>query len=143
MKRSRGLKNVSRLRQKLRRFPNDVTDEIKDEVRGFAADVEASMKFRAASSSRRVVDSISKAIGADGMSAKIGIRGKRARARAWFAHFIEFGTAPHSLGSRGGAHPGTAARPFMEPSFEENRVHYQPRIRRAIDAAIAKVSRGV
>lgn len=33
--------------------------------------------------------------------------------RAWYGHLVEDGTAPH------GNHPGTPARPFARPAFDE------------------------
>ncbi len=37
-----------------------------------------------------------------------------------YAHLIEFGTEPHSIGPHG-QHPGTPPAPFMRPAFEAGR----------------------
>ena len=39
---------------------------------------------------------------------------------AWYAHFPEFGTAPHTAGGKfqGARHPGTAPDPYMRPAFD-------------------------
>jgi HK97 gp10 family phage protein len=39
----------------------------------------------------------------------------------FYAHMLEFGTAPHVVGGRapGARHPGTAPRPFLRPAFDE------------------------
>jgi HK97 gp10 family phage protein len=56
------------------------------------------------------------------------------RQPAWYAHFIEFGTGPREIGPIDGGglklsdndfasqvgHPGTPARPFIRPGFDEN-----------------------
>lgn len=59
--------------------------------------------------------------------------------RAYYAAWVEFGTAPHNVSKGGGnksfkgtatAHPGTRARPFFFPSYRALRKRIQSRIRR-------------
>jgi hypothetical protein len=144
MRRSR-VRGLSKLRRKLRRFPQGAQDLVRAEVELAADLVLAEAKGRVIS--RRVRDNLSIRLGRDGFSAEIGLRGKRARRRAWFAHFIEFGTAPHALTSRrgaagkagkggGGMHPGTPARPFLFPALEANRARFYRRVEIAINRAI-------
>lgn len=40
---------------------------------------------------------------------------------AWYAHLVEFGTAPHRQPRMRRTHPGTAARPFLRPAEEQSR----------------------
>jgi HK97 gp10 family phage protein len=65
---------------------------------------------------------------------------------AFYAHFIEFGTAPHALAQnasvargkrqdQGGQHPGTAAQPFFFPIWRANR----KRVKAGISRAVRKV----
>lgn len=66
---------------------------------------------------------------------------------AFYAHFVEFGTAPHINVGRfaGSHHPGTAPDPFMRPAFD---VEAQPTVDRLgplmwqeIDKAAARAAR--
>jgi HK97 gp10 family phage protein len=60
--------------------------------------------------------------------------GKGEKREAFYAHFVEFGTRKHAIGrgsvktqtrtgrpgqQRGAIHPGTTAKPFMRPAFDE------------------------
>lgn len=68
-----------------------------------------------------------------------------------YAHLVEFGTRPHSVGSgdmlkrkgrkagqvqRGGKHPGSKPYPFMRPALQKNKGGSKVAIRRAITDAI-------
>ncbi|RJE87960.1 HK97-gp10 family putative phage morphogenesis protein [Paracoccus onubensis] len=66
---------------------------------------------------------------------------------AFYARFIEFGTAPHSLETnasvlrglrqdKGGVHPGTPAQPFFFPTWKQMRTQYRNKIRAAVRAAV-------
>lgn len=153
--------NADRLMRKLRRMPDEVTEAVKVEINAFATAVLRDAQALAAPSSRRVAANLKKAILRKGLRAEVGIRGKRGKRVAWFAHFIEFGTRPHSLrrstrGSRrigklvarleaqirGGWHPGTRARPFLFPAFRMARLVHGKRIRTSVDRALARVARG-
>ena len=43
--------------------------------------------------------------------------------RAFHAHLVEFGTAPHIVGGKfaGARHPGTAPQPFARPAWDANK----------------------
>ncbi len=80
-------------------------------------------------------------------------RGKVARSARAYAHFVEFGTRPHSVGKgsklvrgigRGLKHPGAKAQPFMRPAFDTKKFvalkTIEGRMRREVAAETAKLA---
>lgn len=75
---------------------------------------------------------------------------------AFYARWIEFGTAPHNVAKGGGTvkgkkqlaagggngHPGTAAKPFFYVSYRALRKRTKSRITRAINKAAKEVAAG-
>lgn len=59
-------------------------------------------------------------------------------AKAFYAAFIEFGTAPHAQGGRfkGTQHPGTRAQPYFFPPYRALRRRYKARVTRAMRKVI-------
>lgn len=59
-----------------------------------------------------------------------------------YAHLVEFGTAPHTLGGifAGAQHPGTTARPFFFPAYRALRRRVKSRITRAAKKAARQVA---
>lgn len=60
--------------------------------------------------------------------------GKR---RAFYAHMVEFGTAAHRIGKRGGTHPGAKAKPFMRPTMDRKSEAAVAAVREYIRARLA------
>lgn len=58
--------------------------------------------------------------------------------KAYYARFVEFGTAPHEIGGRfrGAQHPGTSPQPFFFSAFRANRKETKLEIQKAIRAAV-------
>jgi HK97 gp10 family phage protein len=65
--------------------------------------------------------------------------------KAYYAAWVEFGTAPHNVATGGGnksfkgvanAHPGGRAQPFFFPSYRSLRKRIQARIKRQTRAAM-------
>jgi len=135
MARSR-LKNDSRLRRKLRRFPETVREEIKVEMTNSANDLLAEIKALAPRDEGRLAENATARVSRDGLSAKIGYSGtqsgfKRAFKRAGFyAAFQEFGTSRHS------------AHPFLRPAFRNKLRSILDRIDKAVNSALKKASQG-
>jgi HK97 gp10 family phage protein len=80
-------------------------------------------------------------------------RGKIARSARAYAHFVEFGTRPHSVGKasklvkgvqRGLRHPGAKPKPFLRPAFDTKKFvalrTFEGRMRREIAAETAKLA---
>jgi len=65
--------------------------------------------------------------------------------KAFYAAWVEFGTAPHNVASGGGnkshtgathGHPGSRAQPFFFPSYRSLKKRIQSRIKRQAKAAM-------
>jgi HK97 gp10 family phage protein len=63
---------------------------------------------------------------------------------AFYARFIEFGTAPHVNGGRfaGSQHPGTSAQPFFYPAYRATRKRAKSRVTRAVNKAAKRIAAG-
>lgn len=63
---------------------------------------------------------------------------------AYYAHMVEFGTAPHENGGflAGTKHPGTVPQPFFLPAWRMRRKYVKNRIGRAVSKAVRQVLRG-
>jgi len=61
---------------------------------------------------------------------------------AFYARWIEFGTAPHEIGGlyAGTMHPGTPAQPYFFPGYRALRKRARSRIARAINKAAKRVA---
>jgi HK97 gp10 family phage protein len=62
---------------------------------------------------------------------------------AYYAAFVEFGTAPHRQKSNpfnGGEHPGAKATPFFFPAYRLGKKRAKSRISRAMNRAAKKVA---
>lgn len=61
---------------------------------------------------------------------------------AFYARWVEFGTAPHVNGGlfAGSANPGTSAQPFFFPAYRANKKRAKSGIRRAITKAAKKIA---
>lgn len=76
--------------------------------------------------------------------------------KAFYARWVEFGTAPHSVAKGGGTvggkkdasrgkgtpHPGAKAQPFFFVSYRANRKRVRSRITRAINKSARQVANG-
>jgi HK97 gp10 family phage protein len=129
-RRNRGYAKVSKLRRKLRRLPEEATKGIKTAMTELAADIERSAKSRVPVDTGTLKANISAKVSRDGLSARIGVQGKRASRKAFYGPFVEFGTVK------------TPAQPFMGPAFEENKTEGVKRIGAEIDRAFLTVSAG-
>lgn len=63
-------------------------------------------------------------------------------AKAYYAAFVEFGTAPHPQGGmfEGTDHPGTTAQPFFYPAYRALRRRVKARVTRATKQAARRVA---
>lgn len=121
----KGLQNLGSLRRKLRALPDDLRAAIRAEFEAAAAEMEAEMKERVPKDTGTLEGLISSKVSADGFSAKIGFRGKRASRKGYYAKFQEFGTVD------------TPAQPFMVPAFEAVAPKAVKRIRKRVNQALA------
>lgn len=162
MSRRKGLRNVTRLRRKLRRMP----DEIEKYIKPALVAVATATAVDAASIVRKnygdLAASIEPNFSRDGLTALVGpgAKGVKAEKRAgralsrgrrinlsdanqhllFQAHkgmWIEFGTK----GSPGKGIPPHPAYPFMAPAWDMNRSFGIALVREAIDAALASIGK--
>ena len=116
------------LRTRLRMAGVAATANIRKELDRFGDVVLADMKALAPRDDPKTFgyagDWLRKLVSGDGLAVKIGIIGKRASRKAWYLRLHEFGTVK------------MAARPFMHPAFERNKVLVRERIMPAIRAAM-------
>jgi HK97 gp10 family phage protein len=65
-------------------------------------------------------------------------------ATAYYAQFVEFGTAPHRNGGlfKGSEHPGSTPSPFFFPAYRALKKRSKSRVSRAMNKAIKRVAAG-
>ena len=136
-----GYGKVTRVRKLLRNLPDSMTKRVKKEIdRGSKIILFDMIKF-VPKDFGTLASLLSYKVGRDGLSSKIGLRGKKANRRGFYAKFLEHGVKAHSRrrkrdGTWGRSNPARAARPFMEPAFENNRSHLIGRVSKAVHKAI-------
>lgn len=61
---------------------------------------------------------------------------------AYYARWVEFGTAPHTQGGmfKGTQSPGTRAEPFFFPSYRAQRKGMKKKVRDAVNKAVKEVA---
>lgn len=139
---------LDRLRQRMRAMSRETRAEIRAALHKGAEDVAgmarrlapkksgalaASIKVTAGSKSKRLASS-----GDQDLSVRVTAGDKEAYYAAW----VEFGTAPHANGGKfaGTQHPGTAAQPFFFPAYRASRKRVKSRISRAVTRAARKAA---
>lgn len=150
-----GLRNVNRLRRKLRKMPDDIRKEVQAAVAETAELVRQEAISRIDPSDKDLRQSIEVKLSGDKLAAQIGsgARTKKAyKLAGWRAHWTEFGTRPHSLSkgaslggakkrekgqSTGAQHPGQAARPYLLPGLKAA----APKVIKKLDEAVDKALR--
>lgn len=77
------------------------------------------------------------------MRGKMGITVSVGGEQAYYARWVEFGTAPHIQGGqfKGTFHPGTRAQPFFFPAYRIQKPRIQRRLTRAINLAAKQVAK--
>lgn len=147
---------LDRLRKKLKRFPAVVEAEIKTAMETSANEIVALAKSLAPTDSGDLRNSIAWTYGDAPQGAIVLGKVKASNSGnlkitvyaggpdAYYARFIEFGTAPHLNGGRfaGTSNPGTAAQPFFYSAYRANRKRAKGRITRAVNKAAKKVAAG-
>lgn len=147
---------LDRLKKKLRRFPEVVEAEIKAALEASANEIVALAKSLAPADSGTLRDSIAWTYGEapEGAIVLGKVRGSASGnlkitvyaggGDAFYARFIEFGTAPHVNGGRfaGTNNPGSAAQPFFYPAYRATRKRAKGRVTRAVNKAAKRIAAG-
>lgn len=167
-RKSTGVLNLARLERKLARLPEAVTAEIRKEMERVADDIMRMAKSLVqVGDTGDLRDSIGWTWGAPPRGAltlgKVASSalGKRLTLTiyagdeaAFYARWVEFGTAPHNIAKGGGTKgftksgkagkpfPGARPYPFFYPSYRANRKSAKSAIRKAVRAGAKKVAAG-
>lgn len=161
---------LAKLEKKLKRLPEAAQREIRAAMEASAEDIVRLARSLVPKESMKLHDSIGWTWGAPPQGALT--LGKIARSalgkdltitifagddEAFYARWVEFGTAPHSLAKgadrsarmglgklQGGnlQHPGAGARPFFYPAYRAIKKSAKARIRKATRSAAKKVAAG-
>lgn len=155
----RGFQNVSRLRRKLRKMPEDINGGVKKEIKSAAVEIERDMLGMVPVDEGDLADVISHKVGRDGFSAVIGPgahtaqfkfgmrqapqklkkdgsftlateRNNNIRFQFYKAHWMEFGTKHH------------AQRKFIEPAWDVNKDKLAAAVRAAVNNAVEMAADG-
>lgn len=126
MSRKSGLRKVNRLRRIFRKLPDEITEETRSAIASATRQIESAAKANVPVDSGELKKRITSKISPDGLTAKIGLRTKTAKRKAFYAHFVEFGTRL------------IPAKPFLFPAFERNRRPLARQVKRAVRRGIRK-----
>lgn len=143
------IRNVSQLQHKLRALPEEVHDAVVEAVQEEGVRIRDQARENAPMDEGDLRRSIRKRRLERGLDARVGTR-------LYYAKFIEFGTKSHLIRPKdpgsvlaGGEfgpvkfarHPGTPARPFLQPAAEASRKEFPGRLARKVNEATSKVAR--
>lgn len=158
------VRGLSKLQQKLSRLPDAVKNQIAEAMEKAAQDVVEYAQRLVPVDEMVLYESIGWTWG-DPPAGSITLGRSRRRPgdgllitiyagndEAFYARWVEFGTAPHNVASGGGTvagrrslasggglgHPGARAQPFFFPAYRANRRRVRSRISRATNAAARK-----
>lgn len=143
-----------RLLEKMAALPNEVRSAIKQALAEGADEITDMQRRLAPVKTGALRNSIVQTWGGKGPSysslsaqggagdADLTVRITAGNSAVRYAHLVEFGTRPHTLGGMfaGAQHPGTVAQPFFYPAYRALRRRVKGRITRATKAAARKVA---
>lgn len=155
---------LDRLNRKLARLPKALRAEMREAIAKGAAEIVAAQKALVPEDTHALEESISWAFGDAPAGALLSTTGrKRTLTRglmigtaddlratiyagdvnAFWARWVEFGTAPHINGGRfaGTEHPGTAPQPFFYAGYRAVKKRVKSRVRRAIRKALRQAAK--
>ncbi len=148
--------NSTRARIKLRRVLTATDNGIKPTMKKAADDLRDDMKENVpVGDTGTLKDNITSFVAKNGLRAEAGYRGKKAKRRAWYARFIEFGTKAHKIGTYSSpvlsdgantfgtqaSHPGIPARPFIEPAWDKNKQKIQKAVGKVVADAVKEAQK--
>lgn len=150
------LLNLARLERKLNRLPQKLTASVKAEMERVADDIVGTMQNLVTKETGALRDSIGWTWGKAPKGSLVLAQAKASlggdltitiyagNRDAYYARWIEFGTAPHINAGKfaGTKNPGTSARPFFYVSWRANKKPAVRAIRKASRAAAKAVAAG-
>jgi HK97 gp10 family phage protein len=153
------VQNLDRLKKRLEAIPKAARVEIRKALEKGAQEIKTMARVMAPQDSGDLRESIDYTFGTY-EAANPNVRGVVAGggladpdlsvtihagdAKAFYAAFVEFGTAPHPQGGQfaGTEHPGTPAQPFFFPAYRLLKKRVKGRISRAVRQAARNVVNG-
>lgn len=150
------LLNLVKLDRKLKRLPTVAKTHIQSEMEKTADSIVSMMKSLVPKDDGTLMDSIgwtwgkapkgSMVIAAvkSGLAGDLTLTIYAGSAKAYYARWVEFGTAAHVNGGmfKGTKNPGTNARPFFYVSWRANKKSAVRAVRKATRASARKVAAG-
>lgn len=149
------IQGLDRLKRKLKELPKVAQTMIRDAMAKSADEIVAMMKNLAPVDDGDLRDSIGwtwgkapkgsltlgHVKGGDGESTITIYAGNK---EAFYARWVEFGTAMHEIGGmfQGSIHPGTRAQPFFYPAYRALKKRSSRRIKTSVTRAAKKVAGG-
>jgi HK97 gp10 family phage protein len=155
---------LAKLERKLKRLPKVAEDEIRASMQDVAEDIVRLARSLVPKESGDLAKSIGWTWGAPPRgSLTLGkvVRSQLGKGltitvyagddKAFYARWVEFGTAPHNVAKGGGnksfkgeavQHPGASKKPFFFPAYRANRKSAKSAIRKATRSAAKKVAAG-
>lgn len=128
--RARGYARMSSLRKKIKRLEPEARQGIKDAMTEVADEILDEAKSRVPVDTGTLKKKLTRQVSRDGMSAKVGVRTKAAKRKAYYGKFIELGTSK------------MPAQPFLTPAYEVVRPKAKVKLKKEIDATLRKVALG-
>lgn len=129
--------NDSRLRRKLRRFPEELRKDIREAMEDAGRELQQEMASRAPKDEGDLANAAHYVVSRDGLSVRVGYGTAPGFKRKWnkgggfTALFQEFGTRNHK------------ANPFIRPSYRAKLSAILNRIDQAVNSTLRKASSGM
>ncbi len=147
------VKGLPALRAKLVKLRTETIDKVRGAMEAAASEITGMMRRMVPVDQGDLRDSIGWTWGdapKGSISTSHNIAGNRitifaGNEKAFYARWVEFGTAAHNVAKGGGnksfagtpiQHPGARARPFFFPSYRANKKRVKAMIQKAITAAV-------
>jgi len=121
----------TRARIKLRRILLETDSGIRPAMQDAVNSLHKEVMSRVPRNTGNLEDNVTSYVSKNGLVGEVGLRGKKARSRAFYARFLEFGTK----GQGGGPRP---AQPFLEPAWDYEKQKVINRIGKVVSDAIKK-----
>lgn len=145
----------TRARIKMRRILTETDSGIKPVMKGAADGLRDEIKSNIRDHSGELSSLITSFVAKNGLRAEAGLRGKKAKKKGFYLRFLETGTKSHVISARSGGvlsngkqtfgesvnHPGTPARPVMQPAWDKQKPDIIKATSKVINDAVKKAQK--
>lgn len=143
----------TRARIKLRRILQSVDSGVKPAMQDSANKLHREVIMNVPRNTGNLEDLITSHVAKNGLSAEVGLRGKKAKSRGFYLRFLEFGTKGHKVATIGrkkvlssgdntfGTNadiPALPARPVLQPAWDREKPYIIQRVTKAINDTVKK-----